>query len=95
MDELYGEIEGLIISFFIKSSSCLLISSLWKGENLYYLVLIGQSSVVTILIAIISVWPNSSSANWNKSLYLLILIINSIHIGPFLFDKVVQTQKYM
>jgi len=36
MAELYNEFEGLITSFFIKSFTCLLISSLWKGESVLF-----------------------------------------------------------
>jgi len=74
MGELYGEFKDLITSFFIKFSTCLLISSLWKGGNLYCLVFMGLSLIVTILCAVTSIWPNGSSHKRNKSPYLLMIL---------------------
>ena len=64
---LYGDCEGFIISFFNNSSTCLVISSLWTGGNLYCLEKIGASSTVGIECRNTLVASSSSPGIWNLS----------------------------
>lgn len=73
--ELYGDVEAFIIFLFSIDSTCRLISSLWIGGNRRNcLVFICRLSVVVMRWSIILVWLNSSSGNWNRSLFLAIIL---------------------
>ena len=69
---LYGDCEGLIILFFYNSSTCLVISSLWTGGNLYCLEKSEASSTVGIECCNTLVASSGSPGIWNLSAFFLI-----------------------
>ena len=61
-----------ILLFFSNSSTCLVFSFLWIGENLYCLEKIGESSTVKIECCNTLVASSASSGIWNLSALFLI-----------------------